>query len=192
MPNDNIERAVKKGTGELEGGALEELSYEGYAPGGVALIVNCLTDNRNRTAANVRSYFTKYNGNLAGSGAVAWQFHRKSVFTVSGIEEEALLEVLLEADVEAEDMAVEDGIGQITAPPDAFGSIADALEAAGVKVEDSGVRLVPENNTPVTESSTAKQILRLIDALEDDDDVQEVVANFEMSDELMEQVSEDS
>lgn len=185
MPNDNIDRAIKKGTGELGGGPLEELNYEGYAPGGIAVIVNCLTDNRNRTAANIRSYFTKYNGNLAGSGAVAWQFHRKSVFSVASSDEEALLELLLEAGVDVEDLDVEDGVAEIIAPPDAFGAISEALEAAGIAIEESGIRLVPENTTPIADVSTAKQVLRLIDIIEEDDDVQEVVANFEMSDEIM-------
>lgn len=190
MPNDNVERAIKKGTGELAGGPLEELNYEGYAPGGVALIVNCLTDNRNRTAANIRSYFTKYNGNLAGAGAVAWQFHRKAQFTVSGIDEEALLELLLEGGIDVEELDSSDGVVDIIAPPETFGEIADALEKAGAKVEDSGVRLIPENTTEITEVSTGKQVMHLIDILEDDEDVQEVVSNIEMSDEILEQIED--
>lgn len=189
MPNDNIDRAVKKGTGELAGGPLEELNYEGYGPGGVALIANCLTDNRNRTAANVRAAFNKYNGNLAGAGAVSWQFHRKALFTVLDADEETLLEILMEADVDVEDLTVEDGVAEILAPPTAFGEVADALEKAGIKTEESAMRLIPENTTPVTDVSTAKQLMRLIDVLEDDEDVQEVVANFEMTDELMDEVA---
>lgn len=188
MPNDNIDRAIKKGTGELGGGPLEELNYEGYAPGGVALIVNCLTDNRNRTAANIRSYFSKYNGTMAGAGAVSWQFHRKAQFAVTGVHEDTLLELLLDAGADVEELTADDGVVEIIGPSDAFGAITDALEQAGAKIEDSGIRLIPENTTPISDPSIAKQVMRLIDIIEDDDDVQEVVANFEMSDELMSQV----
>ncbi len=187
MPNDNVDRAIKKGTGELGAATLEELNYEGYAPGGIALIVNCLTDNRNRTAANVRSYFAKHNGNLAGAGAVSWQFHRKSLFSVSGPEaqEDKLLELLLDAGIDVEDVSVDDGLAEIVAPPDAFAQIQQVLEEAGIEIEESGLRMVPENRTAITEPSIARQVTRLIEAIEDDDDVQEVVANFEMSDEVL-------
>jgi len=193
MPNDNIARAIKKGTGELGGAALEELVYEGYGPGGVAIIVTCLSDNRNRTAANVRSYFTKYNGNLAGNGAVAWMFHRKARLTVEGADadEEKLLEVLLEAGADAEDINVADGLAEIIGPPEAFGEIADALEGAGVPISESGLSLIPENTVMITEVSMVRQIVRMTDAIEEDEDVQEVYSNFDMSDELMAQIAAD-
>jgi YebC/PmpR family DNA-binding regulatory protein len=193
MPNDNIDRAIKKGTGELEGGALEELNYEGYAPGGVAVIVQALSDNRNRTAAEVRNVFNKYNCNMAGAGAVSWMFHRKARFLIEGeaADEEALYELLLGSDVDVEEITVEDGTAEIVAPPEAFGDIMAALEGKGVTATESGVTMIPENTTEVTELSTARSVLRFIEALEDDDDVQSVVSNLEMPDELMEQLADE-
>ncbi len=191
MPNDNVDRAIKKGTGELGGGALEELNYEGYAPGGVAIIVNCLSDNRNRTAANVRSYFSKNNSSLASSGSVSWMFHRKSSFTIEGpkADEETLLDILLEANADVEAIEVNDGVAEIIGAPDAFAEIANALEAAGIQSKESGLIMVPENNTEVGDAGVARQILRLIETLEDDDDVQEVFANFDIPDEVMEKLA---
>jgi YebC/PmpR family DNA-binding regulatory protein len=193
MPNDNIDRAIRKGTGELGGAVLEELMYEGYAPGGVAIIVSCLSDNRNRTAANVRSYFTKYNGSLAANGSVSWNFHRKSVFTIEGedAQEEKLLDVLLTAGADAEDITVDDGVAQITAPPEAFGEVADALTAAEIKISESGIKLVPGSYTLVTDRSIARQVLRMTDAIEEDDDVQEVFTNLDMSDALAEELADE-
>lgn len=189
MPNDNIERAVKKGTGELGGAALEELTYEGYAPGGVAIIVNCLSDNRNRTAASIRSYFTKYNSNLAENGSVSWMFHRKARFTVEGdnADEEKLLEALLETGVEeVEDVDVSDGYAEILAPPEVFEQVADALSTADIPISESGVDFVPETTVPVTDTSHAKQVIHLVDAIEEDEDVQAVYTNMDLSDELLE------
>jgi len=188
MPNDNIERAIKKGTGDLEGGAMEELSYEGYAAGGVAVLVNCLSDNRNRTAANIRAYFTRNNSSLAGSGAVAWMFHRKARLAVTGpsANEDTLLELLLEGGVDVEEINVNDDVAEIVGPPEAFGDLVTTLEGAAIPISESGLIMVPENTVEITEPSDARQILRLIEILEDDDDVQEVYANFEMPDELME------
>ena len=191
MPNDNVDIAIKKGTGELDGGPLEELIYEGYGPGGVAILVNCLSDNRNRTAANMRAYFTKHNSNLANNGAVSWMFHRKSKFTITGeqADEENLLEVLLNAGVDADTVEMEDeDEATIMAPPEAFSDVLDALRSAGIKVSSSSVTMVPENLTPVTELSEAKSLTKLIDALEDDEDVQEVFSNFDFSDEIMEKL----
>ena len=191
MPNDNIDRAIKKGTGELEGGVLEELSYEGYAPGGVAVLVTALTDNRNRTAASIRTYFTRHNSSLAGSNAVAWQFHRKARFVVEGeaADEERLLELLLEGGAEVEDLTVEDGEAEILAPPEAFGDLAELLENAEVPISQSSVTMIPETTVEVADAASGRQILRLIEELEDDEDVQEVYTNFEMSDELMESLA---
>jgi YebC/PmpR family DNA-binding regulatory protein len=192
MPNDNIDRAVKKGTGELGGAVLEELLYEGYAPGGVAVIVNCLTDNRNRTAASIRSYFSKHNGNLASNGSVAWMFHRKARFTIEGpqADEDRLLELLLEAGTDVEDISVTDEVAEILAPPEAFSDIASALEEAEIPISESGVSLIPENYTMVTDPAIAKQVVRMTDAIEDDDDVQEVYTNLDMPDEMAEELAE--
>lgn len=193
MPNDNIDRAVKKGTGELGGGSLEEMSYEGYAPGGVAIYVNCLSDNRNRTAANVRTVFTRNNSSLATSGAVAWLFHRKSRFVVDGpsLDEDGLLELLLEAEVDVEDVSVSEGSAEVIGAPDAFADIAKALEDAEIVIAESSLTMVPETTVEVDELATGRQVLRLIEGLEEDEDVQEVFANFEMSDELMEKLAEE-
>lgn len=185
MPNDNIDRAIKKGTGELATGALEELNYEGYAPEGVAVLVNCLTDNRNRTAANVRAIFTKNNSSLAGSGAVAWLFNRKARFVITGSDEETVLEAVLEADIDPDEVSSnEDGSVEVLAAPDTFGTMVDAFKAAGLTVEESGLTMIPDTTVEISDVSTARQILRLIDALEEEEDVQEVTANFEFTDEV--------
>ncbi|NOY82307.1 MAG: YebC/PmpR family DNA-binding transcriptional regulator [Kiritimatiellaeota bacterium] len=191
MPNDNVQRAIKKGTGELGGGALEELSYEGYAPGGVAVLVNCLSDNRNRTAANVRTCFTRHNSNLASTGAVGWLFQRKARFVVDGsdLDEDKLLELLLEGGVDVEDVTtLGDGI-EVLAPPEAFAQVAQVLDNAGIAIRESGQTMTPENTIEITDPKTARQVVHLIEALEEDEDVQEVFTNFEMSDELMEQLA---
>jgi len=187
MPNDNIDRAIKKGTGELGGGALEELNYEGYAPGGVAVIVQCLSDNRNRTAAEVRNVFNRYNCNLASAGAVSWMFQRKARFVVDGeaANEEALLELLLGHDIDVEEVEVEDESAEIIAAPESFGAIVAAFEEAGIEVSESSITLVPENTMEVGEVGTARSITRFIEALEDDDDVQSVVSNLELTDDVM-------
>lgn len=191
MPADNIERAIKKGTGELEGGVIEELSYEGYAAGGVAIIVNCLSDNRNRTAAEVRNIFTKNNSSLAGNGAVAWMFHRKARFVVEGeaADEDRLMEVLLEAGTDVEDIEVTDDTAEILGPAEAFADLLGALEADEIQASESSLALVPENTIEVTDTATARQVLRMIEALEENEDVQEVYSNFEMSESLMEQLA---
>lgn len=193
MPNDNVDRAIKKGTGELEGGALDELNYEGYAPGGVAVIVQALSDNRNRTAAEVRNIFNKYNCNMANSGAVAWMFDRKARFVVEGeaADEEALLELLLENDVDVEQINVDDEVAEIIASPDAFGDVVTVLEEAKIEVAESNVTMIPSTTTEITDPNTARSVLRFIEVLEDDDDVQSVVSNLEMPDELMEQLADE-
>ncbi len=190
MPNDNIDRAIKKGTGELGGGQLEELNYEGYAPGGVAVLVNCLSDNRNRTAADIRTFFTKNNSSLANTGAVSWMFNRKARFEVTGenADEEKLLEILLERGVDVEDVAVDDGVAEILGPPESFGDIAAALEDAQVAIAESSIALVPENTIEITDEKAAQQLLRFVEGLEENEDVQEVYSNFDISDELMQKL----
>ncbi|MFA6814804.1 MAG: YebC/PmpR family DNA-binding transcriptional regulator [Lentisphaeria bacterium] len=193
MPNDNIDRAVKKGTGELGGALMEILSYEGYAAGGVAIIVNCLSDNRNRTAADIRSFFNKYNCNMGGSGAVSWKFHRKARFVIEGenADEEKLFDLLLNGGADVEDIDVDDDEAEIIAPPEAFNDILKILEAAGITATESSVALIPENTTEVSDAGVARQVQKFIDALEDYDDAQEVYNDMEVTDEVAEKLAED-
>jgi YebC/PmpR family DNA-binding regulatory protein len=193
MPNDNIDRAIKKGTGELGGAALEEMSYEGYAPGGVAIMVFCLSDNKNRTASNVRATFGKNNGNLAANGAVNWMFNRKASFTVTGehADEEKLMEVMLEEGADAERIDVGDDVAEIIGAPDAFGDIAKALEDAEIPVSESGVIMVPDNEVEVNDIATARQVMRLVETLEDDDDVEEVYHNMDVPDDIAAELSKE-
>ncbi len=187
MPTDNVERAIKKGSGELQGAIIEELTFEGYAPGGVGLIVTCLSDNRNRTAANIRNLFAKCNGSLATSGAVSRQFHRKARFVIESpdLNEDKLLELLLDASLDVEEVSVQDGVGEIVAAPQAFEGVAKVIEAAHFKVAESSITMLPEIMVEVAEEGVARQANRLIDILEDDDDVQAVYSNLSMSDEVM-------
>jgi YebC/PmpR family DNA-binding regulatory protein len=189
VPNDNIERAIKRGTGELEGGArYEEVTYEGYAPGGVAVIVGCLTDNRNRTAQDVRHAFTRNGGNLGETGSTAWMFSRKGVIQVEkdqAPDEERILEIVLEAG--AEDLADADSTWEVRTDPTALTATRDALTAAGVPVLSAELTMLPQNSVPV-EGGQARQVLALIDALEELDDVQNVYANFDIPDEVLAEV----
>jgi YebC/PmpR family DNA-binding regulatory protein len=186
VPNDNIERAVKRGTGELEGGArYEEVVYEGYAPGGVAMFVETLTDNRNRTAQEVRHAFTRNGGNLGETGSVAWMFHRKGVIQIeksAAPDEERLLEIALEAG--AEDLNDSESTWEITTDPGTFTRVRDAIDAAGVVMLSAELAMVPQNTVPV-EGGQAKQVLALLEALEDLDDVQSVSANFDIPEAVM-------
>ena len=193
VPNDNIERAVKKGTGDLEGGPLEELTYEGYGPGGVAIMVLCLSDNRNRTAANLRACFSRHNSSLGANGAVAWMFNRKSRFVVEGekADEMHLMEVLIEAGVDAEEIEVDDGRAEIIAPFEAFESVSNALHEAGVPVSESTITLLPETFMQLDDAGEARQNMRLIEALEDDEDVQAVYSNLGFSERLMKELSKE-
>lgn len=186
MPADNIKRAIQKGTGELASDNFEEVTYEGYGPNGVAVMVEAATDNRNRTVADIRAIFNKNGGSLGESGSVAWQFSRQGIVTVSGAnaDEDALLEAALEAG--ADDMAREGDEFSIQAPPETLIALQSALEAAGFTVSDVEVSLVP-STTIELEGDAARKMLKLMDALEDYDDVQNVSANFEMSDELLAQ-----
>lgn len=185
MPMDNITRAIKKGTGELDGGQLEEITYEGYAAGGVGLIVQVLTDNKNRAAAEVRHVFTRNNSSFAQTGSVSRGFQRKGQITVSDehVNEEKLMELVLEAG--AEDMAHDDGVFEITMDPSAYNDVMQALENAEIPTESAEVALVPDTWVPVTEVSTAKAVLKFMEDLEDNDDVQNVYANFDMDDEVL-------
>lgn len=191
MPKDNIDRAIKKGAGELDGQALEEISYEGYAVGGVAVMVDCLTDNRNRTAAEVRNIFSKANGTLAGNGAVAWIFDRKARFVVQGesANEDKLMETCFDGGVDISDITVNEGSADIVAPPEEFEKLAGVLERAGITPTESGIVRVPSNEVAVTDSSVARQVLRLLDTLEECDDVQNVYANAAINDTILGELS---
>jgi YebC/PmpR family DNA-binding regulatory protein len=189
MPNANIDRAIKKGLGELGDVTFEEIQYEGYAAGGVALLIDCLTDNRNRSASEVRTTLDRNNGNLASSGSVAYMFKRQSHFVIEGenADEDKLMDIVLDAG--AEDLIVEDGVAEIWGDPSAFEAIADALAAAGITASEAAVTRRPDNTVSITDVHTAEQVLKLIDKLEDLDDVQEVTGNFEIDDSIADQVN---
>jgi len=184
MPSDNIERAVKKGTGELEGISYEDITLEGYGPGGVAFMIEGVSDNKNRTTSEVRTIFTKKGGNMAGAGSVAWMFEKKGYIVVakSTIEEDKLMGLVLDAG--AEDMVAEDENFAIkTAPTDLY-KVKNALEAAKVKVESAELDMIPKSLVKLNEAD-AKKVLDLVDGLEDHEDVQHVYANFDIPDELL-------
>lgn len=189
MPKDNIERGIKKGTGELEGAVYEEVSYEGYGPGGVAVMVECMTDNRNRTVADIRHYFSKSGGNLGESGCVSWMFDKKGSLLVdrSATSEEELMEAAIDAG--AEDVVEEENEFQVLTAPEDFDAVREALEARGISFLEASVSLIPKNTVDLTEEKTAKQLLKLLESLEDHDDVQNVSANFDIPEELMEAIS---
>jgi YebC/PmpR family DNA-binding regulatory protein len=185
MPNDNIDRAIKRGTGEVEGAVYEEMYYEGYGPGGVALYVHILTDNRNRAASDVRSTFTRYNSNLGEPGSVGYLFSQKGVILARGTEEEVMLTAL---DAGAEDVRdAGDGMFEVITEAGDLRDVKEALSGGGVEVESADVTQLPSNLVPVEESE-AKKVLRLIDALDDLDDVQEVYSNYDIDDSVMEKV----
>jgi YebC/PmpR family DNA-binding regulatory protein len=192
VPLDTIERAIKRGTGELEGVRYEQVSYEGYAPSGVAVIVECLTDNRNRTGADIRATFTKNGGSMAEPGAVSWQFDRKGVILVAkpgaggGISEDDLMLVALEAG--AEDIADAGDHWQVTTPPSDLPAVRSGLEATGIEAESAEVTLLPSTVVPLDNESDAKKVLHLVDLLEEHDDVQNVYANFDIPDSILELV----
>jgi YebC/PmpR family DNA-binding regulatory protein len=186
VPNDNIERAIKRGSGELgEGQRYEEIIYEGYAPGGIALLIEALTDNRNRTAQEVRHAFSRNGGNLGESGSVAWQFTRKGVIVVEKslwTDEERLLELALEGG--AEDLRDSESSWDVVTAPQDFKAVETALVAAGVPVFSAELTMLPQNTIAV-DGSEANAVLRLVEALEDLDDVQNVYANFDIPEEIM-------
>jgi len=185
MPNDNIERAIKRGSGEVEGAIYEETFYEGYGPGGVALYVQVLTDNRNRAASDVRSAFTRHGGNLGEPGSVGYLFSQRGLILARGSEDEVML---LAIDAGAEDILGVDGmIKKEETKPGDMRDVREALEDGGVEIESADVTQLPANTVPVEESE-AKKLLRLIDTLEDLDDVQAVFANYDIDDEVMEKV----
>ncbi|RKQ63985.1 YebC/PmpR family DNA-binding regulatory protein [Thermovibrio guaymasensis] len=184
MPKENIERAIKRGTGELKGETYEEVTYEGYGPGGVAIIVKCLTDNRNRTASEVRHVFSKHGGNLGTSGCVSYLFERKGVITVSAekFDEETVMMAAIDAG--AEDVVNEDGRFVIYTDPSDLEAVRKGLIDAGIEIEEAKLDLIPTTTTRV-EGENAQKVLKLLMALEELDDVQEVYSNFDMPEEVM-------
>jgi YebC/PmpR family DNA-binding regulatory protein len=187
MPKDNIERAIAKGAGDTsDGAAFESIVYEGYGPEGVAVIAEALTDNRNRTASEVRHIFAKFGGNLGTTGAVAWQFERRGVVLVSadGVDEEELF--LAVADAGAEDVRQDGAVFEVTSAPDDLAAVRAAIEEAGLAIESAELSMVPKNTVAIDDEGKAKQLMRLIDALEDNDDVQDVYANFDIPEQVLE------
>ena len=190
MPKDNIDRAIAKGSGaDADADAFETIVYEGYGPEGVAVIVEALTDNRNRTAADVRHMFSKHGGNLGATGAVAWQFDRRGVVVVpgDGVDEEELL--LVAADGGADDIAQDGDVFQVTSVPENLSAVREAIEGAGFTVDSAELQLVPKTTVAVEDETRARQVMRLIDALEDNDDVQDVYANFDIPEQVLEAVA---
>jgi YebC/PmpR family DNA-binding regulatory protein len=187
VPLDTIERAIKRGTGELEGVTYEPITYEGYAPSGVALLIEVLTDNRNRAGSEVRTILKKQGGSIAEPGAVAWQFERKGVISVPRhVDEDAVMEAALEAGIE--DLADEGDAWRVTCAPTDQPAVQAALEAAGITVESADVTMLATSTVPVDDVASARAVLRLVDALEEHDDVQDVYANFDIPIEVLESV----
>jgi YebC/PmpR family DNA-binding regulatory protein len=190
MPKDNIERAIAKGAGEgADGSSFETVVYEGYGPAGVAVLVEALTDNRNRTASDVRHLFTKHGGNLGATGAVAWQFERRGVVLVDagGVDEDELL--LMVADAGADDVERDGSTFVVSSTPDALTQVREVLESAGLELESAGLSMVPKVTVAIADESTAKQVVRLVEGLEDQDDVQDVYANFDIPEAVLEAVA---
>jgi len=190
MPKDNIERAIAKGSGEgADGTIFETVVYEGYGPEGVAVIVEALTDNRNRTASDVRHLFSKHGGNLGATGAVAWQFERRGIILVGadGVDEDDL--VLAAAEAGADDVDRDGDVFEVSSAPDLLAVVREALEAAGFAIESAELSMIPKVTVAIGEESTAKQVVRLVEGLEDNDDVQDVYANFDIPDAVLEAVA---
>ena len=185
MPRENIERAIRRGTGEEPGVSYEEIMYEGYGPGGVALMIQTLTDNKNRTVGEIRFLLGKYNGNLAAENSVAWMFSRKGQIVVekAGIDEEKLLNAVLEAG--ADDMNEDDGVYEIISAPESFEAVREAVKAAGVEPASAEIAMVPQNYVKLT-GNEAKTMLKLFEAVDDHDDVQHVWANFDIEEKEIE------
>ena len=187
LPNDNIKRAIEKGAGAGSGDNFEELIYEGYAAGGVAVVVEAMTDNRNRTAGDIRSYFTKYNGSLGATGCVGWMFDQKGVLTFDeNTDFDKLFETAINYD--AEDIMEDEGQYKVLTSPENFQKVVEGLESDGFKPESAELSRIPQNTIAVTDEKTADQILKILDKLEEHDDVQNVYANFDISDEILQKL----
>ena len=189
MPKDNIERAIKKGTGELEGANYEEVTYEGYGPGGAAILVETISDNRQRTVADVRHLFAKSGGNLGEPGSVAWIFEKKGLILVEKdkADEETLMTIALEAN--AEDIQEQESEWEVYTAPESFEDVKSALEANSIPVLTAEVTMLPGNTVSIEDEKQAGQLLILMEALEENSDVQNVYANFDIPDEILEKVA---
>ncbi|WP_208027787.1 YebC/PmpR family DNA-binding transcriptional regulator [Rhabdothermincola sediminis] len=184
VPLDTIERAIKRGTGELEGVTYESITYEGYAPNGVAVLIDVLTDNRNRTGSEIRSLLKKNGGSIAEPGSVAWQFERKGVVIVpKSVEEDDIMLAALDAGIE--DLTDEGDTWRVTCAPGDLPAVRAALEAEGIAFESADTTMLPTTTVPIETTEAAKAVLRVMDALEDNDDVQDVYANFDIPDEIL-------
>ena len=189
MPQENISRAIKKGTGELPGVSYEEFTYEGYGPGGAAIMIEIMTDNKNRTVADIRHIFSKHNGNLGEAGCVAWMFDKKGLIVIDTdkAEEDQLMEIVLNAG--AEDMQRNEDVFEITTLPEDLETVREAIEKGGVEISGAQVSRIPQSTVKL-EGKQAEQMLKLMEKLEDHDDVQDVFANFDIPDEVMEKMKE--
>ena len=186
LPKETLEKAVKRGTGDLPGQSYEEMVFEGYGPGGVAILIEALTDNKNRTAAQLRSLLTKHGGNVAGAGSVSWLFQKKGLITVpiDGMSEDKLMEIALDAG--ADDLTVEGSQATITTSPQRLEQVKAVLQKASVAWETAELTLAPSSTVRVEDSDKAKNLLTLLDALDDNDDTQHVYANFDIPDKILE------
>jgi YebC/PmpR family DNA-binding regulatory protein len=189
MPKDTIEKAIKKGPGEVEGVSFEEVLYEGYAPGGVAIMVEALTDNRNRTTPEIKRLFEKHGGSLGTSGCVNWMFSKKGLITVATnqVDEEQLLEIALAAG--ADDMQTTGDVYEMTCEPGAYEKLKETLKEKDIATQVAEISMVPQNTIPVGDEATAKKIISLMEVFEDNDDVQNVYANFDIPDDIMTRIS---
>jgi YebC/PmpR family DNA-binding regulatory protein len=187
VPLDTIEKAIKRGTGDMEGVIYEQITYEGYAPNGVAILIEVLTDNRNRSGSDIRTALKKNGGSIAEPGAVAWQFERKGVLMVpSSVDEDDIMMAALDAGLE--DIVSEGDTWRVTTAPTDVHAVQDALVEAGITVDSADTTMLPTSTVPLETPEAAKQVLRVIDALEEDDDVQDVYANFDIPDSVMEAI----
>lgn len=188
MPKDNVTKAIKRGTGEIAGVSYEEITYEGYGPNGVAVMLEALTDNRNRTVSEVRHIFDKYNGSLGENGCVSWMFEKKGIITVlaEGLDEDEVMELALEAG--AQDVTHEDDSFEISTDPQDFEAVRTAVEDKGWQIDFSEITMIPQNTVKL-EGKSAEQMLKMMDALDDNDDLQKIYANFDISEEEMMRLS---
>lgn len=189
MPADNIKRAIQKGTGELPGVVYESITYEGYGPAGAALYMEVLTDNKNRTVADIRHILSKYGGNLGASGCVAWMFDKRGVVTVEldATGEDTLMEIALEAG--AEDIKTDSGSYEILMDPSVLDDVRSAIEGKGIAIESAEVTMVPQNTTKIDKENEASSMLKMMDLLEEHDDVQKVYSNFDIDESVLEKLA---
>ena len=187
MPQDNIKRAIQRGTGEIEGASYEEVTYEGYAPGGVAVLVSCLTDNRNRTVAELRNIFTKTGGNLGESGCVSWMFDARGLVQIQADASDEDSVMMATMDAGAEDIKVEGDTIEVLCQPEDLPKVRDAVAEAEIEYVSSEVTQLPKSTVRIDDSKEASRVLRLLDALDDNDDVKQAYANFDIPDEIMQE-----